>query len=180
MVVVWSLVFHTAWKSDHFKTALYKFLYCGTILPCGTKSCREKPICKEYQCQRGKKWGGTSTCCFPWQSLRSMLEVTVTKVTVKRLGEIKGTWQLTSCLDFAVIALLTSSALLFYPLLSFSFNTLAQYSWHSSSVLSYLSSQIWAGHSACMYHHPSTEKELNLLSLCTLEWEKERWETLWS
>lgn len=28
-------------------------------------------------------------------------------------GEIKGTWQLTSCLDFAVLALLTFSALLF-------------------------------------------------------------------
>lgn len=96
MVVVWSLVFHTAWRSDHLKTALYKFLFCGTILPCGTKTSREEPICKDYQCQRGKKWRGTSTCCFPWQSLCSMLEVTVTKVRLKAPDSWHPVWTLQS------------------------------------------------------------------------------------
>lgn len=122
------------------------------------ETCHAESICEEYQWQREKEMK---------RCIHIVLSLTVSALHAGgncHWGEIQGAWQLTSCLDFAVIALLTSSALLFYPLISTSFNALAWYPWCSRSVLSHLSSQVWAGHPACMYHHPSAEPELDLLS----------------
>lgn len=65
------------------------------------------------------KWRGTSTCCFPWQSLCSMLEVTVTKVRLKAPDSWHLVWTLQSlhflCLQHCYFTLYCPSYLIHWP-----------------------------------------------------------------
>lgn len=112
-----------------------------------------------------KKWRGTSTWCFPWQSLHSMLEVTVTGVRLRKLDSWQAVWTLQT-----FIALLTSSVLLFYPWMSISLSALPWYMWCSNSVLSHLSSQIWTG--CTTIHLQNRNCPFSLLSLYSVSRER--------
>lgn len=132
-----------------------------------------EPLCEEDQQWREKETKKHIYVHFPWQSLHSMLEVTVIGVRLRELDSWQPVWTLQN-----FFALFTPSILLFYPWMSISLSALISLVQQFSSV-----SQVWTGHPACMSHHPYAEQNCSLSPLSVLfkqgnEWRSVLWNIL--